>query len=133
MDAATLYKAIEPVCPIISTNVGDPVERDTWSYTPQPQATPAEIAAADNVLATVPVAVAGSATSAEFIARFTNAEYRLASGATWRGAGGNAKNWDVIVVGASLVHFSKQKVQTLKADLVSGGVLTQVRADEIFK
>ena len=54
MDAAALYDAISPVCPIISTSVGDPNDRETWSYVPMPEATTEEIAAADNVIATIP-------------------------------------------------------------------------------
>ena len=33
---------------------------------------------------------------------------------------------------ADTIQLSNQKAQTLKADLVSAGVLTQARADEIF-
>src|SRR5262245_52053130 len=38
----------------------------------------------------------------EFIGRFTNAEYRAATAAAWRGTAGNAKNWDVVVFDAGV-------------------------------
>jgi hypothetical protein len=71
----------------------------------------------------------------EFIARWTNAEY-LALEKKRRDdiaadKVGNAKNWD-IVVAEDNIDMNKQKFQNLKADLVTDGVLTQARADEIF-
>ena len=71
----------------------------------------------------------------EFIARFTNAEYlalekkRAADIAANKV--GNAKNWDNVVAENS-IDMNRQKFQTLKADLVTDGVLTQARADAIF-
>lgn len=71
----------------------------------------------------------------EFIARFTNQEYikleakRAADIAASKV--GNAKNWDIIM-GDGVVNLQRQKAQTLKADLVADGILTQARADEIF-
>jgi hypothetical protein len=135
MDAGTLYVEISKVCPIISTAVPEPDNRSTWSYVPTPEATPAQKTAADNVVATIPIAVPGKASRIEFLSRWTNAEYlalekkRAADIAANKV--GNAKNWD-IVVSDSMINMSKQKVQTLKADLVTDAVLTQARADEIF-
>ena len=68
----------------------------------------------------------------EFIGRFTNAEYRAATAATWRETAGNAKNWDSVVFEPA-INFNKQKVMTLKTSLVADGILTQARADEIFQ
>lgn len=71
----------------------------------------------------------------EFLKRWTNAEYlslekqRAADIAANKV--GNAKNWD-IVMAADIIKLASQKAQTLKADLVADGVLTQARADEIF-
>jgi hypothetical protein len=71
----------------------------------------------------------------DFIARWTNQEYLalekkrrddIASNKI-----GNAKNWDVVVAEDN-IDMNKQKFQNLKADLVTDGVLTQARADEIF-
>jgi uncharacterized protein with von Willebrand factor type A (vWA) domain len=73
--------------------------------------------------------------TSDFIARFTNQEY-LAVGKQ-RAADiaankvGYSKNWDIVVTNDS-VDLNKQKVQTIKADLVAAGVLTQARADAIF-
>lgn len=70
-----------------------------------------------------------------FLARFTNQEFlayekkRAADVAANKV--GNAKNWD-IVVSESTIDLATQKVQNLKASLVTDGVLTQARADEIF-
>jgi hypothetical protein len=72
----------------------------------------------------------------DFIARFTNQEY-LAVGKQ-RAADiaankvGYSKNWDIVVT-SDMVDLNKQKSQTIKADLVAAGVLTQARADEIFQ
>jgi hypothetical protein len=130
MDAGTLKKEIEKVCPVLAVTVIVADDRSTWDYVPTDAASPTQITAADNVVATIPIAVPGKAATPEFLARFTNAEYRGVTGA-WRQSGGNGKNWD-IVVSDSEINFAKQKVQTLKADLVAGAVLTQARADEIF-
>jgi hypothetical protein len=131
MDAATLHEAIAEVCPVVSVTIGNADDRATWTYIPAPEATPAQIAAADNVIATIPNTEYSEPVAAEFIARFTNAEYRAATAVAWRGTGGNAKNWDVVVFD-SPIRMTKKKVQTLKTDLVTAGVLTQARADEIF-
>lgn len=73
--------------------------------------------------------------TADFIARFTNQEYaklgnvRLVDAQATKV--GLSKNWDIVVL-ADVIELSKQKAQTLKADLVAAGVLTQARADTIF-
>lgn len=135
MDAAVLYDEISEVCPIISTSVGDPNNRATWSYVPKPQATPEEIAAADNVIATIPAQIKTRILIVDFLARWTNQEYlalekkRAADIAANKI--GNAKNWDIVTF-SDYIDLNKKKVETLKADLVTDGVLTQARADEIF-
>ena len=74
-------------------------------------------------------------TADEFISRWTNAEYLLLE--KKRAADiaankvGNAKNWDIVCAG-DIIDLNKQKAQSLKADLVTDGVLTQARADVIF-
>ena len=73
--------------------------------------------------------------TSDFIARWTNAEYlalekKRAADITANKVG-NAKNWD-IVVADDVIDMNRQKVQTLKADLVADGILTQARADVIF-
>ena len=67
----------------------------------------------------------------DWVAAFTNAEYRAATATTWRQTGGNAKNWDVLVT-ADSINLSSQNTATLKASLVTDGILTQARADIIF-
>ena len=135
MDVAALYDAVSEVCPIIGVTVDNPTNRSQWSYVPKASATAPQLAAADNVLATISPTVKSRITTTEFIARWTNAEYLLLL--TKRAANvaankvGNAKNWDIVVSG-DYVDCNKKKVQTLKADLVTDSVLTQIRADEIF-
>ena len=75
-------------------------------------------------------------TADEFISRWTNAEYlalekKRAADITANKVG-NAKNWDIVCAG-DIIDLNKQKAQSLKADLVTDGVLTQARADEIFE
>jgi hypothetical protein len=67
----------------------------------------------------------------DWIGRFTNAEYRAATATTWRQTGPNAKNWDVVVF-EDTINLSNQKTAALKQSLVTDGILTQIRADEIF-
>jgi hypothetical protein len=131
MDAATLHEAIAEVCPVISTSVGKKDDRATWSFVPGAGATQPQIDAGNNVIATIPIDPKTTLASSEFIGRFTNAEYRAATATTWRQTGGNAKNWDVVVFDSS-VNLNKKKVDTLKTSLVTDGILTQARADEIF-
>lgn len=132
MDAATLYKAILEVSPVKKTVVGKHDDRSTWSWTPGNNATPAQITAGDNVCTTIPINPLSVLSSVDFIGRFTNAEYRAATAAAWRGTAGNAKNWDVVVFEPT-IDLNRKKVATLKTSLVTDGILTQVRADEIFK
>lgn len=136
MDAATLHAAIAEVCPVDSVRVGKEDDRSTWSFEPKANATQAERDAGDNVIATIPIDILPSVATADFIARFTNAEYlnlekkRAADIAANKV--GNAKNWDIVIADTE-INFNKKKVQSLKTDLVADGVLTQARADEIFK
>jgi hypothetical protein len=73
--------------------------------------------------------------TSDFIARFTNQEYAKLGNVLVTDAQatkvGLSKNWDIVVL-ADIIELSNQKAQTLKADLVARGVLTQARADEIF-
>jgi len=132
MDAGTLYDAIAEVSPVIGTAVGKPDDRATWTWTPGAGATQPQIDAGNNVVATIPINPKTTLASSEFIGRFTNAEYRAVTDMAWRQSGGNAKNWDVVVFDA-IINLNKKKCATLKTSLVTDGILTQVRADEIFK
>jgi hypothetical protein len=136
MDAGTLHQAIvDAGCPVTSTTVGKPDDRATWSFVPDPSATQAQIDIGNNVIATIPIDPLGQVSASDFIARFTNAEYlaleKKRRDDVANNKVGNAKNWD-IVIGDTPVDMNKKKVKTLKADLVTDGVLTQARADEIF-
>ena len=136
MDAGTLGVAISEVCPIVSCSVGKPDDRSTWSYEPQEQATAPQIAAADNVVATIPIDTLNTAVpTGDFIARFTNQEYialeRQRAADISNSKVGYSKNWDILVTD-STIFFGRQKAQTLKQQLVDAGVLTAERASEIF-
>jgi len=131
MDAATLHEAIAEVSPVTSTNVGKPDDRATWSWVPGPGATQPQIDAGNGVVATIPTGTPSTLSVADWIGRFTNAEYRAATAQTWRQTAGNAKNWDVVAF-AGTIKMSKKSVTTLKTSLVADGILTQARADEIF-
>jgi hypothetical protein len=131
MDATTLNDAIAEVSPVISTSVGKSDDRSTWTWVPGTNATQPQIDAGNNVIATIPIEIKSTLSSADFIGRFTNAEYRAATATTWRQIAGNAKNWDVVVFDP-VINMNKKKVGTLKTSLVTDGILTQARADEIF-
>jgi len=131
MDAATLYDAIAEVSPVTSTSVGKADDRTTWTWVPGDNATQPQIDAGNNVIATIPIAQKPTLPSSEFVGRFTNAEYRAATAAAWRGTGGNAKNFDVVVLDP-LINLNKKKVTTLRDALVADGIITAQRASEIF-
>jgi hypothetical protein len=107
---------------------GDPANRDYAEYlqwledggVPDPYVKPPKITVEN---------------TADFIARFTNQEYAKLGNVRVTDAQatkvGLSKNWDIVVL-ADIIELSNQKAQTLKADLVTRGVLTQARADEIF-
>jgi hypothetical protein len=126
MDAATLHDAIAEVCP-----VGKADDRSTWSWIPGAGATQPQIDAGNNVIATIPINPKATLATADWIGRFSNAEYRAATATTWRQTAGNAKNWDVVAFD-TVVNNNKKKTTTLKESLVADGILTQARADEIF-
>jgi len=129
MDSATLYDAIVEVCPVITVSVTDPVDRAQWSYVPTADATTQQTAAADNVIATIPAEILGTVDPAEFISRWTNAEYRKLQDRRMTDNGKLGKDWDIVTAG--MIDMNKKRTQTLKASLVPD-VLTQIRADEIF-
>jgi hypothetical protein len=111
---------------------GKPFEWTPYVLTRYPELTPADSAALDTVVAAHdPTKQVSVLSVVDFIGRFTNAEYRAATAATWRQSGGNAKNWDVVVF-ETPVNLNKKKVATLKTALVTDAILTQARADEIF-
>jgi hypothetical protein len=71
----------------------------------------------------------------DFVARFTNQEWlalekQKAADITANKVG-YSKNLG-ITMSEDVVDLAKQKTQRIKADLVTAGVLTQARADEIF-
>ena len=106
MDAGTLHDAIAEVCPVASTTVGKADDRATWSFVPEDDATTEQVLAGENVIATIPInPLATALPTGDFIARWSNAEYKA---------------------------LNKKKTQTLKSSLVTDGILTQARADEIF-
>src|SRR5262245_23965802 len=137
MDPGTLSDAIHDAgCPTIRVSVGNPDLRETWSFVPREDATQAQIDAGNNVIATIPVdTLATNLPPDEFIARWTNAEYLTLEKKRRDDIAankiGNAKNWDQIIAQTN-IDMNKKKVQSLKADLVAGGILTQTRADQIF-
>jgi hypothetical protein len=137
MDAGTLYNAISVVCPIISVSVGKPLEPPTWSFIPDPSATPAQIAAAQNVIDTIDPVVKNIIPFHIFISRWTTTElsnlYKArATAIQTNGAGMTlVKNWDVAQAQNS-VDLNSPAALNFKASIVAAGLLTQVRADAIF-
>lgn len=131
MDAGTLSDAIAEVCPVSSVSVGDPDDRATWSFEPDEGATQAQIDAGENVIATIPIDPLGTVSTGEFIARWTNAEYKALQLRRTSDNGKMAKDWDNVTSNPQ-INMNKKKTQTLKSDLLADGILTQARADEIF-
>jgi hypothetical protein len=131
VDATTLHEAIAEVSPITSCSVGKADDRSTWTWVPGPGATQPQIDAGNNVVATIPMGTPTILSVAEWIGRFTNAEYRAATAETWRQTAGNAKNFDVVAFAGS-IKMSKKSVTTLRDSLVADGIITAQRASEIF-
>lgn len=135
MDAATLNGAIAEVCPVTSTAVRVADDRATWSFVPGPGATPAQISAGNNVIATIPIDPLTTVSPGGFVQRFTNQEYKATldyhTSSLAAGTIGPKKSWDSMV-GESSINMNNRTVKSVKNGLVSAGVLTQVRADAIF-
>lgn len=131
MDAAVLYENISPVCPIVGTTVNHPTDRAQWFYEPRPEATASQKTAANNVVATIPATIASRVQVEEFINRWTNAEYKALQLKRTSDNGHTAKVWDGIC-SSGYIDMNRTKVKNLKADLVTDGVITQARADELF-
>jgi hypothetical protein len=131
MDAGYLRQEIAKVCPIISAFVPISDERSSWSYAAAPEAVPSQITAADNVIATIPISVPGRPATTEWLARWTNAEYRLLQDRCMSDNGKTGKDLAVITSDA-VIDMTRTKVKNFKIDLVAAGVLTQERANEIF-
>ena len=131
MDAGTLNDAIAEVSPIVSCSVGKADDRSTWTWVPGAGATQAQKDAGDNVVATIPIEPLATLATGDFIARFTNAEYKALQLLRTSDNGKMAKDWDNVTSDAS-INLNKKKTQTLKSNLVAASVLTQARADEIF-
>jgi hypothetical protein len=135
VDSITLYRAIAPVCPIVDTSVGEPEVRSTWAFTPTPAATQPQKDAAQNVIDTIDTTVLPTIKPADFIRRFTDAEYLALKQKHDADLAANdvtgIKVWDM-VIGSVTLNPNSADAQTLKADMVTDGILTQARADEIF-
>src|SRR6187401_1693647 len=129
MDAGTLYDAIAEVCPVVSVSVGKSDDRATWSFVPAAEATQAQIDAGNNVIATIPIDTLSTAVpSGEFIARWTNAEYKALQLRRTSDNGKTAKDFDSITAEGA-VNMTKKRTKGFKADCVAAGLLTQIRAD----
>jgi hypothetical protein len=131
MDAGTLHDALAEVSPITSCSVGNSDDRSTWKWVSGPGATPAQISAGNNVIATIPINPLTTIPTGDFISRFTNAEYLALEKRRTTDNGKMAKDWDNVTSDVG-VNMNKKKTQTLKSNLVSDGILTQARADVIF-
>jgi hypothetical protein len=131
MDAGTLHDAIAVVCPVVSTSVGKEDDRSTWSFVPAEGATAEQILAGENVIATIPIDTLGSLETSEFVSRFTNAEFRALQDRRMSDNGKLGKDWDTTTAD-STIPLDKKRTKNMKADLVTAGILTQARADEIF-
>lgn len=131
MDAGTLHDAIADVCPVTSVTVGKSNDRSTWSFIPDAGATQAQLDAGNNVIATIPIDPLGTVSTGDYISRWTNQEYRALQDRRMSDNGKLGKDWDN-VTSDPMINMNKKKTQTLKSNLVSDGILTQARADEIF-
>lgn len=136
MDARTLNnEIIEAGCPTITTRVGKPDDRTTWSFVPEVGATQPQIDAGKNVIATIPIEPMSMISPGALVLRFTNAEYKATldyhTSSLAAGTIGPKKTWDTMM-GEAMVNMNVRATNSVKNGLVSAGVLTQARADVIF-
>lgn len=131
MDSATLQAAISEVCPTETVTVNDPVDRTRWQFVPKPEATPEQVFSAENVIGTIPTYPTIAVTTADWIARWTNAEYRALQDRRMSDNGKTGKDFDIVTASGS-IDFNRKRTQSFAADCVANGILTQARADEIF-
>jgi hypothetical protein len=135
MDAGILANAISAVCPVVSVTVRDPNDRASWSFISAASATGPQISAANNVVATIAVAVLNIIPWSVFLQRWTDPEYTLLmqKRATAIGAGNVTlvRQWDIAGAQGS-VDLNSPAAQNFKAALVSNTILSQSRADIIF-
>lgn len=106
-----------------------------WLDQAQSRPTDQEI---NDEIARIAALPSGRLTVAEFISRWTNAEYAAlmqARAAAIQNASGGmtlVRQWDMAMARGD-VDLSTPAVQSFKATLVSAGILTQARADAIFE
>jgi hypothetical protein len=131
MDTATLQAAISEVCPVETVTVSHSTDRLQWRYVAKPEATPEQIYSADVVIVSIPIYPNVAVSTADWLARWTNAEYRALQDRRMTDNGNLGKSFDITISGSS-VDFNRKRTQSLKADLVAAGILTQARADAIF-
>src|SRR6476619_6524863 len=102
MDAGTLHDAIAEVSPIASVSVGKADDRTTWTWIPGAGATQPQIDAGNNVVATIPIEPLGTVPTGDFIARWTNAEYKALQLRRTSDNGKMAKDWDNVTSDPSI-------------------------------
>ena len=83
------------------------------------------------MVATIPAELKTMVITADFIARWSNAEYLAVQKLRTTDNGRTAKSWD-IVTSDTVIDMNKKKVLSLKEDLVVAGVITAERAEELF-
>lgn len=136
IDAGNLHIATAAVCPITGVSVGDPNNRATWSFIPASGATPAQIAAGNNVLATAALGILNIIAFAVFLARWQDSEYALLGQKRAAAISSSTnmslvRNWDISTA-QNVIDLNSTFAQNLKTALVSNNILTQARADAVF-
>ena len=86
--------SMTPVARQFPSALATETDRATWTFVPTESATQAQIDAGNNVIATIPVDPLATVSTGEFIARWTNAEYKALQLRRTRDNGKTAKDWD---------------------------------------
>lgn len=130
--AVTLHAMLALVCPIDGVRVGDPADAKTWSFWPSTNATAEQIAVANQLLASlVPPLKPISISTADFQARFTQAEQQAAWVAMQKDASGGLGAAYTLAMTGGTVTLTDARVAAYVAGLVAMGALTQDRATAI--
>ena len=131
MDLNKLHNAIAAVCPIHGVSIGDTSDKTTWSISFKDEAADDEKIAAQAVIDTADLPILNdpvTVSSYEFLNRFTASERVAIRASTYT----SVQDFISLVQAAQIVNFSNETTLEGMACLVTLGLLTEARKNEIL-
>jgi len=126
-----LHNAITAVCPIHGVSIGDETDKTTWTISFKDEATDEEKTAAQAIIDAVDVSILDdpvTVSSYEFLNRFTSDERAAIRAST----NTSVQDFVCLVQAAQIVDFSDETALEGMAYLVSVGLITEARKNEIL-